>query len=308
MIAEGMVNPICSDKLIEIRKSPSFIFQKPSYHSGPDYADDVIGDPWGMANPADFSRLEGFSQVVFEEGVFSAITLNNDPKMYPQIPEPINAGKYKYATFRMRMDGIQDVGAGWVQRYHWWTKGPAIDLVTTQDLVIYEGWNTYTLDLSQALLESGAGWKGYPVTLRFDPEEVPLKKKVFIDYLLLTGGETIRKGQVFPIYYEVFSDYPVTITFYRDTDNVKGNGRTMIGLVGNQVIQSVMITSQHTIFLPAVINQEVASSELNFLTGDVYFWDTTGVIPGDYYISVDISDGYNNTTWYSEIPVTVQDN
>jgi hypothetical protein len=312
MIPEGQTSPTCSDKSIEIRKAPILDIQKPSFLSGPDYATEVVGDPWGMANEADFARLDGFSQVTFDEGTFSGTTLNSDPKMFPQVSAPINSQKYKYATFRMRLSGIQDVGRGWVQRFHWWSKGPTIDPETTQDMVIYEGWNTYSIDLSTALMESGGGWTGFPITLRFDPEEVPLDKLVYLDYLILTGDEIIRQGQEFDIYYQVISDNPTTLNFYYDSDTIKTNGRSPIGQVMNQHDQMVQENVQAYIYLPLVTNKIYDlpyehPPELGLLTGNTYHWDTGGVNPGVYYISVDVSDGYNTTTWYSEIPIYIQD-
>ena len=88
---------------------------------------------------------------------------------------------------------------------------------------------------------------------------------------------------------------------------MKTNGRSSIGQLMNQLDPMVQENAQTIIYLPLVTNKTYdLSSELGVLTGDTYNWDTGGVNPGVYYISIDVSDGFNTTTWYSDIPIYVQ--
>ncbi len=293
----------CANSQLEIRQAPILVFHKPSFYSGPDYASQVVGDPWGMSNAQDVQKASNFSSLSFNNGILQGVTSSNDPQIVLRVTQPIDTSKYKYATFNFRVDGTQNVGQGWVQRFIWWYQGPTIDAVITEDMIIYEGWHRYTVDLSTAFLENGS-WSGFPTTLRFDPAEPvpPLNLTIYLDYLTLTGDEIITSGDLFEIVYETEPAQGVTVTLYYDTDTNPDNGRTLIPPLPQQPSVGPFL-----LYLPVIKSISAFASEIGLPSGERAYWDTTGVPAGTYYISADVSDGVTTTTWYSELPVIIID-
>jgi hypothetical protein len=168
--------PICATSTLEIHKAPILEFQKPSFYSGPDYASEQINDAWGMGNVQDISQVFNLVNYNFTNGILNGTTNSSgDPALHLNTPTPINSNRYKYLTFRMLLDGNQDIGAGWVSRWLWWYLGATIDPVTSSDMLVYEGWHTYSVNLSNILIDqsSNGSWTGMPTQLRLDPDELP---------------------------------------------------------------------------------------------------------------------------------------
>ncbi|MDD5367617.1 MAG: hypothetical protein PHQ40_00910 [Anaerolineaceae bacterium] len=296
--------PTCSD--LTIHKAPILEFQKPGFTSGPDYATDVVGNSWGMDGPQDLSDTYDLYNANFNNGIYTATSgSSGDPRIDLMVPKPIDTAKYKYATFRMYLEGIRDVGRGWVERFLWWAGTPDLsNFGTTSDMIVYEGWHTYSIDLTQAPMASGPGWSGLKDAFRLDPHEVPAPLTLHLDYVTLTGDETINRGDIYPITYKVNVSGPVSITFFTDNDKNPTNGRTEIGrTTASQAAQAVMISSKG-VYLPLIMNR--FPNELNLVTGTLWNWNTSGTVPGMYFISADISDGSTTTTWYSNLSVTVR--
>ncbi len=294
----------CSSSQLEISQAPQVTFESPSYVSGPDYASQVVNDPWGMANESDIDRSFNLNSMDFNNGILEMTSNHWDPRLHMNVSGNIDAAKYRYATFRMYLEGEQSVKNGWVQRFLWWYQGSTIDTETTQDMVIYEGWHTYTIDLSQALLESSGSWSGKPTMLRFDPHESSKSETFHLDYLVLTGDEHVPSGSSYNIVFNTAARPGATVTFYYDNDTNPANGRTLIGAYGSQSQPDNQPGSQpsaFSIFLPVILHN--SPGELNLISGLNMSWNTTGVAAGTYYISADIDDGVMTTTWYSDVPI-----
>jgi hypothetical protein len=292
----------CAPGTLDIQKAPLLSFTSPSYVSGPDYASQQISDPWGMANNDDIENTKNVNNVAFEDGILTAVSTTGDPQLHMNVAGSINSNKYRYATFRMFLPGEQTVANGWIQRFHWWWQGPSFDAVSTQDMVIYEGWHTYTIDLENALMETGGGWSGSPTGLRFDPHESSSALNAHIDYLVLAGDTKVSQGSLFNIVYDLTAGANSTVTFYYDANTNPTSGRVFIGSVGASRIAE--IESLFSIYLPVI--RFNFPDELNLFTGLSYSWDTAGVPKGTYYVSADVTDGVSTTTWYSELPVEVE--
>jgi hypothetical protein len=308
MLEDNTGSPICANSQLEIRKAPTLTFQKPSYFSGPDYAFMVVEDPWGMSNTDDVIYSKNFSSLIFNKGILDGVTVNKDSQIHLNIDKNINTNDFKYATFRYHIEGRKVPGDGRIQRFIWWYKGPAIDRVTTQDLVVYNGWHTYSLDLSQALLEpsnysssAAQGWIGKPTVFRFDPSEMSTKSKIHLDYLVLTGDEIIKTGDLFEIFYETTPQDGLEVVLYYDNDKNSQNGRTLI--------TPYTPTGPFKVFLPLTLTKASGTNtkEIHLLTGNHQTWNTSGVPPGTYYISADVSNDLDTTTWYSELPVIIEE-
>jgi hypothetical protein len=89
-----------------------------------------------------------------------------------------------------------------------------------------------------------------------------------------------------------------------DTDTNPNNGR-------KRVIHTNP-TGQFRVFFPALYTPNNPNSpppqnnEINLMTGESAIWNTYGVPPGSYYLSAEVSDGVNTTTWYSDTPVIIE--
>jgi hypothetical protein len=284
MLVNNTGQPICAGNTLRVHKAPLLEFQKPSFFSGPDYATERAGDPWGMSNVQDISQTFNLINQTFTNGIFNGTTNGSgDSQVWLNVPTPIDTSRYKYLTFRMRMENT-----GSVMRALWFYNG-VVNAVATDDAVVYEGWHTYSFDLSQALIDptSTGGWTGTPNNFRIDPEEAPFQVNFNLDFVTLTAEEKNLAGQPFSIYYQPNSTAGNNVTLYYDTDKNPSNGRT--------------IARDYPVAIPPDNN-----AELNLFTGTQRLWRTNGVPSGSYFISADINDGVMTTTWYSEVPVTVQ--
>jgi hypothetical protein len=296
-------SPICASGTLKIHRAPLLTeFHSPSTYSGPDYATQVLGDAWGMNNSQDVASTNGIQSFSFNNGVLDMLTVVPDPQIYLRVGAPINTNEYKYATFRYLLDGTQDIGQGWVHRFIWWYVNPQFDAVTTEDMILYEGWKQYSFDLSTALIEGGFGsWSGAPTVFRFDPIELPVPSTAHLDFVLITGDNIAKQGSVFEINYSTMPETGVTVSLYYDKDKNPNNGRTLIS-AGTSLAR--LLDSGNQYFLPLIKN-ELPPPEVDLLTGISRYWNTTGVPPDTYYISADVSDGFMTTTWYSEVPITI---
>ncbi len=293
--------PMCAGSTLEVHKAPILEFKKPSFLSGPDYATEVVGDPWGMSNAQDITNIVGFSSTYFQNGLFGGVTNTDGNNVTVQTTAPMNASKYKYVSWRFRMLGEQDIGLGWVQRFIWWNLGPGQDPVTMKAVIIFENWHTYTVDLSQALMEPGGNWSGNPTGIRFDPHELPPPIEVQLDFVLLTGDEKVPSGTPFQIIYETDPGAGETVSLFYDTDQNPANGRSPVTLLASSPPPAALGGSM--VYLPLIRR---GLPEINVLEGLWQIWDTSGVPAGTYYISADVNDGVMTTTWYSELPVIIE--
>ena len=300
----GSSTPICTATDLEIVAAPVLTYKQPSTFSGPDYATDNIADPWGMANSEDIEFSENLSSLSFAGGILDGVSNSTgDPALYLNTSIGIDTSKYHHVTFRYQLDGNQDIGLGWVLRFLWYTVN-TVDLVTIEDTIVYEGWHTYSMDLDEVLIDPigtlGSGWEGAPTTFRMDPHEVHTALNLHLDFVTLTGDEMVASGDPFDIIYHVDADLPVNIDFFYDDDTNPSNGRT--AMVRWEL-------GAYSIFLPLIQNGVTApasSSEIEILDGSRWQWDTSSVTAGSYFVSADISDGYNITTWSSDVPVIVE--
>jgi hypothetical protein len=301
MRVDGAGTAFCASEPLQIQPAPILEFLKPSFSSGDDYALNILGDQWGMKNSEDIEQELNIESSSMTDGILDARNSTNDPNLHLNVVSNVNADLYKYLTFRMKVDGIQAIGNGWINRIVWWYTSPAVDAVVTGDMIIYEGWQTYALDLSTALIEPSnpGSWSGSPIVFRIDPHEVPTPTDFHIDYVLLTSDHSVSQGDPYSIYYDLNISTGVTATFYYDTDQNPSNGRTLM-----QAYSAPAPPNPQLLFMP-IIDRVYLSPEVSPPSGYVWVWDTTGVPTGTYYVSAEVADGLNTTTWYSEIPVTI---
>ena len=278
--------------------TPILSFSRPSATSGDDYATVVGNDPWDLSNSQDLSSTTNIANYSFNAGILNAQTNSSgDPQIYMHTFSQIDTSRYKYLTYRMYVEGTQDIGVGWVTRWLW--DGPTWS--TTKDIVIYEGWQTYSVDLSKIGLEPGSsGWTGLKSFFRLDPLEVPAPMPFHLDYVMLTADERVQQGTAFPIIYQISETSGVTINLCYDTDQNPANGK-----VSMQIYSPPPPTGgSYLIYLPLVYRTYVFS-DLPRPLGTNQLWNTSSVSIGTYYICADVSDGVNTATWYSDTPIIV---
>lgn len=327
-----------------INDVPQISILSPSMESGTDYATAVLGDAWDMNGGDVNDEAKPWQRTctqndTFANGIFSAsitacpsgstytdpIVYIGNMNVYPSgagLDPLIDTSKYRYLTFRYYLSGQQDVTHGWIARFGWWQVAAndgnvTQDVVMSRDIVLYEGWNTYKVDLwaSDIVDEyspSQQSWKNSaPNRLRFDPAELAtwLTPATFqIDWIKLTAVEEINQGDVYQINYETDSNDAVDITFYYDTDTNPA-GRTLLNsttqtdtpTADNHV--DTTTAASYTVFLPAIMN--------TYCSGNCLMWDTgkytpNGAVSGEFYVCAEIDDGLNSIYRCSETTITVR--
>jgi len=260
-----------------------------------DYATTVLGNPWDMDAPADV-QLTGADNYTpapasFAGGIMSATNTSNDPAVTllynSNNAVPIDATKYRYLTFRMQLDGPLDIANGSVARV-FWSSQPFMNgatATTTKDIIVWSGWNSYTIDLG-ALYPGGDG--GLETTgaaepwtaaakrhFRLDPHEFVAARGFHIDYVKLAPMDHTTNNSFTIKWTGSDADGGIpALNLYYDTDTNPSNGKTLI------------------------------ASGVSMSAGQ-FAWATGGVAPGDYWIYIEASDGVQVVGRYSTGQVRV---
>ncbi|MEJ2748910.1 MAG: hypothetical protein P8183_13550 [Anaerolineae bacterium] len=332
-----------------INTPPHITITRPSKTSGQDYAETEKGNAWDMNDSNDLNDVlpanweTCVSNPSFNNSIYSATmtgcstdSVFTDARlilghMNPSGKDPtIDTSRYRYFSFRYMLEGEQNVGEGWLSRFGWWQTISGITTeptVMSRDIMLVEGWHTYSVDLWAADVVDEAHsvqvpWiSSAPNRLRFDPAELYLTRlpvNFYIDWIKLTAMDEVVQGDGFPVEYDLVTDgAPVSsIVFYYDKDTNPSNGRDlvlltnssaqvtdqssdMVGADGEMVQSTDGISANSFIYLPIVLNNNCS---------DCMVWDTIHVAPGDYYICIEASDAYNSSYQCSEAPVKVKSN
>jgi hypothetical protein len=296
-----------SDGPLTISHAPTVEISRPSRSSGPDYATAVAGNAWEMNGPPDVAIPSHLTWYEYSGGMFHGTSdSSGDPSLILNAPSPIDTNPpntaYRYLTFRMVLDGFQDIGVGSVARALWWGPSGPGNAGTTLDIVVYEGYQTYTLDLSQALLSQGPAWTTSNwTTFRLDPHEFPIARTFHLDDVLLTAND--RANHSFGIkwcYDNGGEDEDLLTNLYYDTDTSWANGKTFIAQLAPGGGPGSPCADDYCVYLPLVMN---SYDDVGMCRH--YNWDTGAVPAGTYYIWVEVTDGYNTTHWVSDGPVVI---
>jgi hypothetical protein len=273
-----------------INSPPSIEITNPSQTSGPDYATTVLGNAWDMNSPSDI-QLTGsdyLTNLSFSGGLLHATNTINDPNVTllynTNNAVPIDTSRFRYFTFRLQVDGPFDLGAGSVARIVW-NSQPLMSgytATTSQDIIVWPGMNTYTVDLAPLTTAPDGGLEpvgaGEPWTaahkrhLRLDPHEFPEPRTFHIDEVKLTA-KPVAAGSVVITFASADADGDAsTVALYFDTDTNPANGRTLIASG-----------------IPRAAGQ--------------FVWNTT--ILGEFYIYAEASDGIQTLGRYSNAPLNL---
>lgn len=302
---------------LPVNATPQLRITAPSYISGPDYATEQLGNPWDMSDPADVTATKALNSnsFSFANGIFSATSVQQndtcqiatgavpcgDAQVTLNVGPPIDTNRYKYFTYRMKLDGEQDTTLGSIARLIWWVTRPQ-EATITRSWVVYEGWQTVSFDLTRIKLRSNSmpAWtESKPTTFRFDPHELAAPRTMQLDYVALTGEN--QADASFAIRYlvnDADSDR-LTTRFFYDTDAQGFNGQP---ITCSSAASAPGQNGKFNIFLPLL--ERVKAGPVA-ITGEFCTWQTANVPPGSYYIYGTASDGLDTFREYSQTPVII---
>jgi hypothetical protein len=283
---------------------PQLSISSPSFISGPDYATTVMNDPWDMSESTDITTQYNTVGGSFSGGVYSATNANGnfDPGIMLHVATPINTSRFKYMTYRMKLDGQFNTDTGGsVSRILWWTTIPQ-EASITNDIVVYEGYQVVSFDLNKIKLEAGSPtWaSGAPKVFRLDPHEFTTQRTFHVDYVMLTGDSTANSS--FDIRYQTRDGDGVAPSpqFFFD-NNASGFNGTAISCANSA--SAAAVGGGFNVFLPLITYY--APLPPVSPTGSTCTWNTSNVPNGTYYIYGLVSDGTDTARIYSQTPVVV---
>ena len=237
----------------------------PSMTTGPDYATEVVGNPWDFSDSADVVNL-GFVQTLkrftnpsFGGGLFTATAdgpappaLESDVQVWMNVSasRPILTPRYRYLTLRMSIDpanytNISDkVMKGHVFRSIFWNTGLQADGSDLRAEQVYEGLNSYTYDLNTPgivdpndTFPAQTGWRGNTTirNFRIDPGEFPFQTNFSLDDVKIRARPEPTSANQFTVKVTTSDpeEDPATIQLFRDTDNTGFDG-TLLTTLNNR--------------------------------------------------------------------------
>ena len=274
-------------KTFTINAPPIIQLTAPNETGDEDYATAVLGNAWDMSSSTDvqITGSDNYTPVPasFVGGIMTATPTNDDPNLTllnkNNNSVPIDTSRYRFLTYRMSIDD-PNTKRDWTVARVLWTSKAFLDgntATTTQDIEVWPGMNTYTVDLSKlnfgpdgALETSGTPetWTATRKTgLRFDPSEYPDNRTFHIDDVKLAAmHETSGGGFMFT--WTMPTGKQATVNLYLDNDTNASNGKTQIA-------------------------SGIAASN------GQYFWNAAGTPAGDYWIYAETNDGMQIWGHYS---------
>ena len=317
---------------ITINQTPIVVFDRPSSTSGVDFATNS-GNPWDMTDWSDLPSVECTHSTI-KNSILSIDTppideqprgcvggTSGDPKIYLNTPVSLDTHKYRYLSFRLNTDWPwQDVGKATIARWVWSIQGTSGREgyrchIVSQDIPYDVGWQIYSVDLYDAFNGSAEARAGEcpggdlhwfdttPVLeMRFDPNENISDNTLHqeLDWILLTQVDRVSQGRDFII--KILLNKPsreIIQTTYYYTDNLQDPKQHLI--TSDLATIPETATAGSNVYLPLVVHDRLSKNEFQM----VYFWDTSRVPMGEYYICVNVEDAFNQAIYCSETPVQV---
>jgi hypothetical protein len=194
---------------VTVRALPRPAVLTPSASQGADWATTVRKNPWDMAQVSDYT-LRNARRLGANGKWFAAENTSNDPSVSFGVGSGFAGSTYHRVQIKMALLGAYSLanapGGGCVGRLLWTTaKGGLKNWQTTDDFVLYPGWNTIDVDMatspSTAIVDPALGarrigWAGQTITqLRFDPNEDPGKRRWYLDDLRVATDPASTQGR-----------------------------------------------------------------------------------------------------------------
>jgi hypothetical protein len=315
--------------------APLVSFARPSFNTGVSYT-------WTMNTSSDLVTSTDQTRCVdysFQNGMLNLVTqpafnlpencrhttswgaVASDPQLVLSMPsQKIDTSLYRYLTIRMNMDGmIQDINNGWHMRWLWKTyenNDPNKWCINvSNDIVIDPAWQTIMVDLHDGPSGTTEDWVGYgdcysrhwtsnpAVWLRLDPNENTTSSTFnqIIDSITLSQVDSVTRGQLFPVQVqsnESFSNLNISLYYTTNRQVINQNQATIRTITAPPL-------AAHRIYLPFTLRNVNLSGGLN-PNATVFYWDTTNVAAGTYYMCMEASDGLNKTSACSPAPLNVR--
>ena len=150
---------------------------------GSDYASIVRGDPWNMSEAGDVA-ISRNAALSFDGQLLhgtNAAPVMGDPWLAFPTPAAFEGTRFHTFSVRVHYDGgfslAAAVGGGMNGRVYWQVAGSDV-WQTSQDILVYPGWQTITIDMNQPGIfdetqtSPHLPWAGHAITaVRFDPDE-----------------------------------------------------------------------------------------------------------------------------------------
>jgi hypothetical protein len=260
-----------------------------------------------------------------------------DSRIFVNMPGTLSyGGGYRYLSYRMYQNGTISLPVdGMIVRWIWTT--PEYCTRVSQGAAIDVGWHEYNIDLYNTYNGTPVEYFNCPDSplqpwsqvgairsLRFDPNEnwtgnlVPaLTFHQEIDWIRLTKVDGVMRGAIFPIEITLNKDPStlVYIDFYYTTSRSQPQqtyiGRTSPGALSTQPVQADTVQAADTalatqfLYIPLLLRNPVSFPVLQ--PNQVrYLWDTSAVVPGEYYICGLSYDGLNTSTYCSSAPLQIR--
>lgn len=296
----------------------------PSVLSGEDFATSVVGNPWDMSGiddvDIDSTKMNNIKSLAVEDGVLTIVTrddgMDSCAAPWPHRPLGLNLGdfridttRYRYLSYRYKVDNAPEQGAGGVTRVRWqarhlqyWPTG------RTDDISLYTNdWETFSVDLPNVDLEVEMGtWGDFEV----DPMQILIHEShrewtSQLDWVKLTA-ENVAQDSYAVQWAVIDASLPLTTTLYWAEREVDGSYLLVPGT--KHVISAVPSVShtlpyEHNLFVPILFRDYDAASGVQLQ----HEFSTVGLVNGErYYVAIKLEDGYSVSWWYSEVPVLKQ--
>jgi len=334
-VSLGVATTCCTvnANVLTVNQTPIANFTSPSFTSGTDYATQA-GNPWDFGDSSDVTSYSNISTPSYSSGLMTFSTASvplpsgADPMLYLNTPQTIPRGSaYRYLTFKMNTQypiHIQNVPNGMIVRLIW-RVGTDCWLVS-QDIPFDVDWQTYSIDLSDAFsgsvkemspsgcaLSSVTWSTSTNVTqFRFDPNENALGQSLTqqLDQIWLTQMNRVASGMPFFAQIKLNKSPSLipTRTFYYTT-NPSNPYQNLAQPNTVRVPKPKVGQASFFVFVPFVMSSQAVPPPSPPPPPDPnavdFSWDTTGVAPGTYYLCVRLSDGINQATYCSEVPIQV---
>ncbi len=259
------------------------------------------------------------------EGCVGPGANESDPHVFLNTPDHGNLSAYRYLSFNMSQNGtISYPDKGMIVRLFWQLDRTGLTdcWYTSHAIPLEVGRYTYTVDMydprngtpeartpSDCPLVTWANQAsvGPLVQFRVDPNENVLNWTLHqeIDWIRLTKVETISQGH--PAEIRLLLKTPVaeltSLDVYYTTD------RSLPSQHPAARYTPPTISGPFIQFLPMALRLPLTKFTdpfIDSLSADViYWWDTSGVSPGTYYICAVASDGYTTAAYCSQAPFQI---
>jgi hypothetical protein len=209
----------------------------------------------------------------------------------------------------------QRVQDGWVGRIVWWNEGIEKDGQCTDVFVLWEGWQTYVIDLAERARP--IAYDPYPAQrpwaemgtvrhLRFDPLEVSVDTRFYIDEVRLLSSPIASSSLHLVIGTGDPEGNPTSVSFYLDRDSRGFDG---LSLAAREIGSIQASAWPYRVYLPTVVNRPDLAMrplpqgpDVTLVTAEL---STAGIEPGIYYLYACIDDSISGSCSYFPHPVQV---